>query len=169
MEHPADRARRYPKALTADALRSQLNYDASTGVFTWRNGRRANEIAGHPSSYGYWLIRIGGRSIPAHRLAWLYVTGNWPQQEIDHIDSDRLNNRFVNLRDVSRTVNGQNLTKAMSSSRTGLLGAHPHRDRFAAQIRVNGRVRHIGLFDTALAAHQAYLAAKRKLHKGCTI
>lgn len=158
------------KSITAEFVRSVLLYDSESGLFTWPLGReRKTQIAGFLGKFGYWQINICGRRIPAHRLAWLYITGVWPENEIDHLDGNRANNRFSNLRDVTHTVNLQNLRKAMPTSQTGLLGCHPHDSKFSAQIRVGGKVRHIGIYATAEEGHAAYIAAKRRLHEGCTI
>lgn len=160
--------------LTAQRLREVLYYDPDTGIFKWRvrtsNRVSVGQVAGTPAGDGYVLIRIGKRCW-AHRLAWLYMTGKWPDGEVDHWDTNRSNNRWSNLRDVSGQTNSQNLRKAKSTSSSGLLGAFyfKSRDCFRAQISVNGRAKHIGYFTTAELAHAAYVKAKRALHAGCTI
>lgn len=101
----------------------------------------------------------------AHRLAWLYVHGRWPDGLIDHKNGDRADNRFDNLRDVAHRVNMQNLRKAFVSSKTGLLGASPLKDgRFGAFIKRDGKSKNLGTFDTPELAHAAYVAAKRVIH-----
>jgi hypothetical protein len=162
----------YNSGLTVERLKSLLKYDPQTGFFAWLadRGRKptAGKIAGHrqPKS---WVIRVDGRLYGANRLAWLFMHGTWPAQVIDHINGNPHDNRIENLRDVSHTVNLQNQRKANCDSQTGLLGVSPFQDRFAAHIKVNGRVKYLGLFSTAEAGHEAYLTAKRKLHEGCTI
>lgn len=160
-------------SLTCDRLREVLAYDANTGVFTWlvtRGGGFAGDIAGgRVDSSGHLQISVDGRRYGAHRLAWLYVFGCWPLQEIDHKDGIKTNNAIGNLRDVSRRVNQQNLRKANRFSSTGLLGVTPLGDRFMAQICAKGASRYLGVFDTAEEAHTAYVNAKRVLHVGCTI
>jgi hypothetical protein len=163
--------------LTAERLRELLHYDQETGIFTWtqRPSEMARKcapgaVAGSVCKvHGYVYIGIDWVKHPAHRLAWLYVRGEWPQFDIDHIDGDRANNRIGNLRDVSRSVNLQNARKARSDSQSGLLGALRNRNRWMSRIKANGRMIHLGSFDTPEEAHAAYLAAKRKLHEGCTI
>ncbi len=151
-------------------VRAALDYDPNTGLFTWREGRRRpHQIATIERPGGYLGIKLGYRIIAAHRLAWFHFYSEWPDQVIDHIDGNPMNNRIQNLRDVSRSVNGQNQRKATAQSQTGLLGCHPHRTKFAAQIKVGGRQRHIGLFHSPEEAHAAYLTAKRRLHEGCTL
>lgn len=106
----------------------------------------------------------------AHRLAWLYVYGEWPNGDIDHIDGDRLNNRIANLRDVSRRVNLENQRRPKACNKSGFLGVKTFRDqRFQARIQVRGVQLHLGTFDTPHEAHAAYVAAKRNLHQGCTL
>jgi len=124
---------------------------------------------------GYRCIKVLGRLQLAHRLAWLYVHGVWPDHEIDHLNGIRSDNRLGNLRDVSRTTNSENQRRAtVGNTSTKLLGATLddsvyRRKPFKAQIKVNGRSRHLGMFATAEEAHQAYVDAKRQLHEGCTI
>jgi hypothetical protein len=162
--------------LTAERLRELLHYDPDSGVFTReRNshqGRwKAGAEAGCPNRDGYIVLRVNGHLQYAHRLAWLYMHGSWPQLHIDHINGDKSDNRIANLRDVPRCVNLQNMRRATMASQSGLLGAHVRADRgsYSARIYVNGRTRFLGDFKTPEEAHAAYLAAKRERHAGCTI
>lgn len=147
------------------------HYDPETGVFTrrravGRHGRhKKGTIAKAANSRGYTVIRVDGVLHGAHRLAWLYHHGEWPNV-IDHINGDRSDNRICNLRNVTQTENMQNLKKAPINSKSGLLGAHlfPRCKRWTARIRINGVSRRLGLFDTAQEAHEAYMAAKRRYH-----
>ena len=160
------------KDLTAETLRGLLDYDPETGEFRWRVSRgnriKVGAAAGTVSSNGYVVIRINGMLFKAHRLAWLYTHGMWPDHQIDHINSDKRDNRIKNLRDVSRSVNLQNQTKPPKNNTSGFFGVswHKRKKRWGAQIKVNGRKQHIGLFDTPEAAHAAYLVAKLRLHPG---
>lgn len=166
--------------LTAERLRSLLNYDAATGVFTWRFSRKgrpgkAGAQAGRVDErFGYRYIGIDRKRYGAHRLAWLYMTGELPVGEVDHIDGDRRNDRFVNLRDVSVRTNRENIRKARADNKsTGFLGVRINRKngdaRYSARITVDGKEIRLGRFDTPEEAHEAYLAAKRAKHAGCTI
>ena len=141
--------------LTQERLKSLLNYNPETGEFTWLVSRRSDlvgKIAGYPSPYGsgkfYIKIRIDGRLYPAHRLVWLYTYGVWPENQIDHIDQESLNNRLSNLRDVSRDENLKN-KKAYKNNSTGVTGVYFHNgsQKWAAQIHVNGKQIHLGYFD----------------------
>lgn len=165
------------RPLTAERLRELLHYDPETGVFTRRvttGGRYGGAAGTHPgtlSDQGYWMISVCSKQHRAHRLAWLYVTGAWPTGEIDHLNGERIDNRWENLRDVQRHVNAQNKRRAQSNSKTGLLGAcWATRDQcFISRIKADGKYRSLGAFKTAEAAHAAYVDAKRRLHEGCTI
>lgn len=160
--------------LTAQRLRELLHYDPEAGVFTWRVDRsiktKAGAVAGGPMVRGDHAICIDFRKHKTHRLAWLYMTGEWPKHEIDHRDTDALNNRWENLREATSAQNKQNLRKAKGRNRCGVLGVYLHgqnklgADRWRARIRVDGTTVHLGLFDSAELAHAAYVSAKRRLH-----
>jgi hypothetical protein len=175
------------KALTAARLRELLTYDPSTGVFRWLpraaedgsslheinrwNTRYAHTVAGTLKPDGYMRIKVDGFPYSSHRLAFLYVTGAWPQFEVDHINGDRADNRWENLRDVTANTNQQNVRGARCTSRTGVLGVSrvTKGQGYLARISLGGKRVHLGCFPTQEAAHDAYLAAKRKLHEGCTL
>jgi len=152
--------------IDVDVARAWLRYDPDTGFI------EANRGSVTKSSTGYIVFRIDGRQYAAHRLAWALYHGAQPTGHIDHINGDRTDNRAVNLRDVSRTVNNQNQRVAHRSNRSsGLLGASWHkRDKcWMSHISVCGKKTHLGSFKTAEAAHARYLEAKRVMHEGCTI
>ena len=159
--------------LTQARLKAVFFYDPVVGVFIRRlkqPGAKVGNISGSRSSDGYLTTSIDGKSNKCHRLAWLYMTGNWPCYEIDHIDGDRANNKFLNLRDIPKWANIQNQRKAQKHNRsTGVLGIFPNGNRFAARLSVNNKKVYLGTFPTKEEAHQAYLTAKRALHVGCTI
>lgn len=156
--------------LTADRARELLTYDPETGVFAWRvsrPGAASGTVAGTRTGQGYIQLSIDGKRYRANRVAWLMTTGEWPEGVVDHRDGDRSNNRWANLRDTTQTVNAQNRRRSRGS--LGLLGVTRSRGRFQAQIKAEGRHLHLGRFDTAEEAQEAYLAAKRLLHDGCTV
>lgn len=163
-------------SLTAARLREVLHYDPETGVFT-RVAARASTYVGKPAgcvnkALGYIVVSVDGRPYYGHRLAILWMTGEWPKGQGDHINGDRTDNRWCNLRDVPKTTNVQNVHKARRHNASGLLGVRKVRtggDRWDGMITHNKRLIYLGSFPTPEAAHEAYLEAKRRLHAGCTI
>ena len=159
--------------LTQERLRELLHYEPLTGVFTrlvsTANWAKVGDVAGGKGGKDYLQIGIDNRDYKAHRLAWFYMTGAWPIDQIDHIDGNPVNNRIENLREATNSVNKQNMRKARSDNKSGLLGVGKNGKKWRAVIGVDGKNKHIGYFDTPELAHAAYLDAKRVLHVGCTI
>jgi hypothetical protein len=159
--------------ITAQEVRSVLDYDPSTGIFRWKIDRgnvRSGSVTGCLHSSGYLLIGYRNRILRAHRIAWLYVHGEWPSKHIDHINGIKTDNRIVNLRDVSRSVNGQNQRQPTARNKLGLyLGVYKAKNKYSAQIAINGKSRSLGQFTNADEAYDAYLTAKRKFHEGNTL
>lgn len=144
-------------------------YDKDSGEFFWSDKQKPPFRGRRTGSFdkdGYILLSLQKRKFRAHRVAWLFVHGKWPDGIIDHIDGDPANNRISNLRDVSESVNMQNKIYAGKMTSTGLLGAFKWRNKFSAAIKVNGKRSHLGVFETAELAHAAYMAAKAKIHAG---
>lgn len=167
-------------ALTAERLRELVHYDPETGVFTRlrrlvigrrSGGGKAGDLLGSIDDQGYARIMVERVRYQAQRLAVLYVTGNWPTGEVDHINGKRADNRWSNLRDVTRAQNQQNRRGASANSSSGLLGVSFERQRgnWKAHISVDGRKKNLGRYATAEEAYAVYLRAKRELHSGCTI
>ena len=158
--------------LNSKRLRELLTYHPEKGFFTWnigRSGKLSGDIAGGSHSEGYVHISVDGKLYLAHRLAWLYVHGVWPKDQIDHIDGNKSNNRICNLRDVSNGTNQENQIFAQKNNKSGFLGVSKKRKKYVAQIMINGKKMHLGYFNFPEQAHSAYLAVKRKFHFGCTI
>lgn len=158
------------RAITAAQVRELFDYDPNTGVF--RNAtRRGNCVvvgaeAGHVNPKGYRVIKVLGRAHKAHKLAFLHVHG-WCPHEVDHVNGAKDDNRIDNLRDGTEGVNARNRRKPVEGSASGLLGAHRggwKKQRWVSDIRTNGTRVYLGIFPTAEAAHEAYMAAKRRLH-----
>jgi len=163
--------------LTQERLKALFDYDETTGLFTWKKQNGSGKgvegkKAGYKGSDGYIRLRIDFKYCNAHRLAWLYVHGVTPNGFIDHINGIRSDNRMVNLRDVSHSMNLQNRRVSQKNNKSsGLLGVSFENslNKFRARISINGKQKHLGLFDTKEEAHQAYLIAKREFHSTCTI
>ena len=146
--------------LTIDRLKEVLSYNTETGQFTWLSDRAAvkcGTLAGSLNQYGYLTIGIDRRSYLAHRLAWFYVTGEFPSSQIDHKNRIKLDNRFENLRLVAPRENMQNReSKGISF--------HKLARKWQAQIRINGKNTYLGLFDDEQSAIDAYTRAKAASH-----
>lgn len=141
-------------------LRALLSYDPLTGEFRWlvtRSTVKSGSIAGTPHyKTGHLRIKINNRLYASHRLAWLFSYGEWPSQDIDHIDGDPKNNRISNLRLVDASRNQAN-TGLKKSNKSGFKGVRFDRGKWRAQIKVNRETIYLGRFDTAEAAHAAYV------------
>jgi hypothetical protein len=159
--------------LTQARLKELLHYDPETGVFTWREFRRgkavAGSVAGSLNPTGYIHIYVDNNPYKAHRLAWLYTNGAWPEKFIDHINGVRDDNRLCNLRAVTNQENVCNIKNARSDSTTGLLGVGARRNKFVATVRHKGQRFFLGYFDTAEEAYAAYLVKKREVSETFTL
>ena len=170
---------REPRALTADLARELLAYDPSTGALTWKprkpahftnspdvtcarwNGRNAGKLVpSGTSSHGYTMLSVQGRMHYAHRVIWLLVTGRWPANEIDHINGDRADNRFENLREATPTEQRRNAHKRFDNT-SGFTGVKLRNGKYVAQIGLAGQVVHLGTFDCGYAALKARRAAEQ--------
>lgn len=151
-----------PVALTATRLRRILVYDPSTGVFTRlvaSGSAKVGDRAGCVNATGYIVIRILDRLYLAHRLAWLYVYGRWPKEQIDHRDRDRSNNRFTNLREASNAQNQMNAKKKRGLSRYKGVSWREQTKRWQVHISINGRSTYLGARHDEEAARDLYMAA----------
>jgi hypothetical protein len=166
--------------LTAARLRELLDYNPETGVFAWKVRKSIRRSVGatagtvqvsNAGSYKRVSIAIDYARYKAHRLAWLYVYGEWPAGVIDHINGDSMDNRIANLRDTNQFANLQNLKRVRSDSRTGVqgVGYDARRRKYTASIRAFNKRYRLGSFETAEAAQEAYIAAKRRLHPSIAI
>lgn len=157
-------------------LKSILRYHQETGSFYWTENARRNigKVAGSiqwKGKTGYIYIRHKGKPYLAHRLAYAFINGFWPNGDLDHINGDGLDNRIENLRIVSHRMNMENRHQPHKNNKCGFMGVYKEKKckSFRAVIKVNGKNNHLGSFASAEEAHFAYLAAKRMLHVGCTI
>ena len=161
--------------LTQKHLKSILNYDKNTGIFTWIKARgRINigDVAGSKHSAGYLRIYISILSVPklyfSHRLAWLHQYGEWPKEQIDHINHNRADNRIENLREASYCQNTRNKSKDKRNT-SGITGVGWNKQvkKWYSQIKVKGKQIHLGLFTDKNEAICARLHANRlyQFHK----
>jgi hypothetical protein len=150
--------------LTASELKTVLHYDPETGEFIWlvTNGRKRRE-AGSIDPDGYRRITVNGRAYQASRLAWLYMTGDWPRETVDHKNRIPLDNRWENLREATRQEQTFN-RKVRSESASGFKGVRAHGKKFRADIKVGGRSVYVGTFDTPEAAFAARNARAQEHH-----
>jgi hypothetical protein len=164
----------YSIDLTQEYLKSALDYDRATGVFTWRkrsdmprkwNTKHSGKLAGYVDDLGYIRISLRNKRYRGHRLAWLYIHGAWPKDLIDHINTDRSDNRIGNLREATKAENGFNRGK-QSNNTSGFKGVTLHKPtgKWLAQTEINTRKINIGLFATPEEAHAAYVATVRDSH-----
>ena len=164
--------------LTQEEVKELLDYNPDTGVFVWKprdnvrktwNTRYAGTIAGSYDYEGYWRMAIHNRTQKAHRIAWLYVYGEFPSDQIDHINGVKHDNRIENLRVVSSKINHENKKKGKSNNKySNLLGVTFCKKvkKWKAQITYDKKCHFIGFYDDPEDAHRAYLQAKIKHHIG---
>lgn len=168
--------------ITQDELKKLIEYDPLTGVFTWKhrvgtdrgtkvfNTQYAGKVAGsvQTDSTGHKQVTISIKGVAnkAHRLAWVYMTGeDIDGVIIDHDDCDPLNNRFANLRKANHNNSAHNKGKTRKNT-SGLKGVSFKTSigRWVAQISVCDKKKHIGYYDTPEEAHEAYKEAAVKYH-----
>ena len=152
------------KPLTVERLREVLSYNPETGSWVWAKTlsirRVAGCIAGDVKPNGYRFIGIDGHRYRAHRLAWFYMTGEWPPMQIDHWDNNRSNNAWRNLR-LATNKNNQANSRRPKNNTSGFKGVYwsKQKRKWAAKINPDRRQVHLGFFDIPEDAHAAYTAA----------
>lgn len=142
--------------LTQARLKELLHYDPETGIFTWlvAKGRcPKGKKAGVVKENGYISIGVDGKYYYAHRLAYLYMTGDWPPVLVDHANRDPSDNSWPNLRPATCT---QNHANKIGYGSTGFKGVRPDKKKWMARIGINGRTRYIGVFATPEEANSAF-------------
>jgi hypothetical protein len=154
---------------TQARLKELFIYDPDSGVFTRRisTGRhdrhKAGKVAGTKGIY--WHMHVDGKRFVGHRLAWMYVYGEPPKEDLDHINQNKLDNRIENLREATRRQNMQNVTLHKHNS-SGFKGVawHSLRKKWRAYIFNGYKQTHLGLFETLDQAVQARKAAESQYH-----
>lgn len=149
------------EAATPEQIAQAFAYDPETGRITRLASKRTDRIGPTPeivTGNGYVVVYAYGRLFRAHRIAWVLMTGEWPEADVDHINRDRADNRWANLRAATRAQNLRNASVKVNSA-TGIKGVARKGERFLAYIRQDGKKRHLGSFGTADEARAAYMAA----------
>jgi hypothetical protein len=157
--------------ITQEYLKSVLSYDPHTGKWCWIqrplchfktqracstwNSRFAGKPAGTVDKEGYVLIVVNYKSYKSHRLAWFYMTGNWPRHQIDHNNLDKGDNSWSNLREATTSENHGNIS-AQSNNKLGIKGVNYACGKFYARIKKNGKTFYLGCYDTKEEAQAKY-------------
>ena len=171
--------------ITAEQARQLLDYRAETGELIWKvralemfahckhparacavwNAKFGGAIAGCAREDDYWVVRIINRLYLGHRIIWLIVYGEWPQDELDHRFGVEKGDKIDNLRPATRSQNMQNC-KMRSDNKSGHIGVSWSKaaSKWGARIKIGNRYTHLGLFDDPKDASLAYLEAKKKHH-----
>ena len=158
--------------ISYDRLREVLDYNPDNGIFRWKVGRqriKVGAVAGCKNRLGYIKISVDNRLYSAHRLAWLYTNGYFPENHIDHINRVCDDNRISNLREISMSCNLRN-SKTQCNNTSGIRGVSWHNQcgKWDANIAVNNKLYHLGLYDNFDEAVCARLAAEQCLDwEGC--
>jgi hypothetical protein len=152
--------------ITQKRLKELLSYDCNTGEFKWINSRRrarAGAVAGYQNKAGYVQMILDGKFYYAHRLAWLYEFGKFPDKTIDHRDRVKSNNRISNLRDACAKVQAAN-TVFEPKNKNGLAGVEMTQDGKWRSLTMDasGKSVYRGVFNTKEAAHEEYVKQKMR-------
>ena len=154
--------------VSIEDLHLHFSYDSHTGIIRSKTNRRnvhEGDIVGSLDRQGYITTTLFKKPMKQHRMAWAMFYGEWPCGDIDHINRDKKDNRIENLRVVTNAQNKQNLDKPESNT-SGFMGASFHKKsgKWAANIKMSGQARYLGLYKTPEEAHAAYMSAKQDIH-----
>lgn len=163
--------RRERRDFTVDEVLEKLSYDPNSGEFRWKvrimcygGGKKPGDIAGTKKD-GYVHLNIFGKQYRAHHLAWFVCHGQWPPEgvDVDHIDRDRSNNSISNLRLASRAENNLNSSR-VKDTKSGFRGVAPARNKWLARIKMDGKDKHLGVFERKEDAIAARIAAEKTFY-----
>lgn len=150
-----------------EKIRDVIDYDPSTGEFTWKvlRGGCKRRVAGYSKNGDYSIISVRGVRWKSHRLAWFHFYGEMPPPLIDHIDGNKSNNRISNLRAATKAENCRN-KRIHANNTSGYKGVSWHKatGKWMASIMTNGKTVHLGVFSDPTEAHEAYTQAARDMH-----
>jgi len=158
------------KMITQSELKDVVDYCPDTGVFTWKVSLsyrgKAGTIAGNVRKDGYWRIMIRNKMYYSHRLAWLYVHGEFPICYIDHINHNKSDNRIENLRNADTFSNAHNIKK-FSTNTSGHKGIcwHKKAKKWMARFKCRGKVYYLGVYSDIEEAVKVYEENAKKYHK----
>lgn len=150
--------------MDAKLVRELFNYDPETGILTWAVDRsnkvKAGMEAGCVGGKGYLVLGCNGKTYQTSNIIWLWWYGEWPKNQVDHIDRSKMNNRIKNLRDLTSLENMQNHAHSRSDSTIGVRGVSRNKSGFVARLMVAGVRRNLGTYSTVVEAEQAYERAR---------
>ena len=148
---------------TEQMIKDCLRYDPEEGLLFWIKKINKNTPigveAGSTSGKRYRHLKVQGVNLLAHRVCWFLYFNSWPSGVLDHINGDTFDNRIVNLRDVNLNQNSQNRRTISCSKYKGVQAENSNKNPWKARIRVDGQLKHLGMFKTAEQAAKAYDAA----------
>lgn len=145
--------------IEANEVRDLVHYDPDTGIMRWPGGKQVGTI----TNVGYRQVTIQGKKYQASRLAFAYMTEKWPEF-MDHINHNKSDDRWVNLRDVSHSTNMKNLS-TRQSNKSGYNGVrwHESRKKWQVQVGYNGSTKHVGYYPKLEDAISARKVAEKRL------
>lgn len=154
--------------ITQEVVMRLFNYDPLTGVLTAKTKvkkRQIGDVLGTADKRGYLAVSVNTAPCLIHRIAWLFMTGQWPAHEVDHINGNKGDNRFANLRAATRGENAKN-RKFSSNNTSGVKGVcrHKRSPNWRAMVYVDGKQIGLGFFKTIEEAEKAVKRERERLH-----
>lgn len=150
--------------ISVTKLKEYTLYTPETGSFIYvkptANRIKRGQSLGTPTTTGARRVHIFGARVEVSRLIWFYMTGAWPIGVIDHINGNKNDNRFVNLRDVTQAANNSNKHKPQRNNKLRVLGVNKVGNKY----RARSNRKHLGMFLTKQEAHEAYILHRAQQH-----